>query len=108
MADPALAQRALDHRAELQPVLAHGRGGAPRVAVGGAGDDRLVLGERAASGQRARPQQLEGLKLVLYRLLLEDTAARLRARGLRVLLPGRLPPNDGSISYGQVAVAAAA
>ena len=42
------------------------------------------------------------------RLLLERTAERLRAAGLRVLLPERLPPNDGGVSFGQVAVAVAA
>jgi hydrogenase maturation protein HypF len=41
------------------------------------------------------------------RLLLERTAARLRDSGLRVLVPVELPPNDGGIAYGQVAVAAA-
>jgi hydrogenase maturation protein HypF len=40
------------------------------------------------------------------RLLLERTAAALRDAGLRVLIPQRLPPNDGGISYGQTAVAA--
>ncbi len=41
------------------------------------------------------------------RLLVQRTAQRLRALGLAVLIPRSLPPNDGGISYGQVAVAAA-
>jgi hydrogenase maturation protein HypF len=41
------------------------------------------------------------------RLLLETCTDDLTARGLRVLHPERLPCNDGGISYGQAAVAAA-
>jgi hydrogenase maturation protein HypF len=41
------------------------------------------------------------------RVLLERTAERLEVSGLRVLVPERLPPNDGGIAYGQIAVAAA-
>ena len=41
------------------------------------------------------------------RRLLESTVELLREAGLRVLTPERLPPNDGGIAYGQVAVAAA-
>jgi hydrogenase maturation protein HypF len=41
------------------------------------------------------------------RVLLEGVADRLERTGLRVLIPLRLPPNDGGISYGQAAVAAA-
>jgi len=41
------------------------------------------------------------------RLLLTRTRDALEALGHRVLVPERLPPNDGGISYGQAAVAAA-
>jgi len=40
-------------------------------------------------------------------LLLERTAALLRNDGWRVLVPRNLPPNDGGISFGQAAAAAA-
>jgi hydrogenase maturation protein HypF len=39
--------------------------------------------------------------------LVESLAARLRRVGLRVLTASALPPNDGAMSYGQAAVAAA-
>jgi hydrogenase maturation protein HypF len=41
------------------------------------------------------------------RRLLRETASLLTDAGLRVLTPVRLPPNDGGIAYGQLAVAAA-
>jgi hydrogenase maturation protein HypF len=56
-----------------------------------AGLDRVVLG--GGVFQNAR--------------LLVALTRRLEARGLRVLLPRRLSPNDGAVSYGQAAVAAA-
>jgi hydrogenase maturation protein HypF len=40
------------------------------------------------------------------RVLLELCTHELERRGLRVLVPELLPPNDGGISYGQAAVAA--
>ena len=39
--------------------------------------------------------------------LLSGVRRRLAAAGLRVLVPRSLGPNDGAISYGQAAVAAA-
>jgi hydrogenase maturation protein HypF len=41
------------------------------------------------------------------RRLLETTAERLASAGVRVLTPRLLPPNDGGVSYGQAAIAAA-
>ena len=41
------------------------------------------------------------------RRLLEGTERTLLQEGMRVLIPQRLPPNDGGIAYGQAAVAAA-
>jgi hydrogenase maturation protein HypF len=41
------------------------------------------------------------------RRLLQQTASLLEENGLHVLLPSLLPPNDGGIAYGQLAVAAA-
>ncbi len=41
------------------------------------------------------------------RRLLEETVAALGNAGLRVLIPQRLPANDGAISFGQAAIAAA-
>ncbi len=54
------------------------------------GIDRVVLG--GGSFQNGR--------------LLSSIRRRLRSRGLHVLTPRQLSPNDGSISYGQAAIAA--
>ena len=45
--------------------------------------------------------------LFMNRLILEETWKRLEANGLRVLVPERIPLNDGGIAYGQAAIARA-
>jgi hydrogenase maturation protein HypF len=77
--------------ARFHRAVAHATAAACTEVAAAAGLDRVVL-----SGG-----------VFQNRLLLEWTAAALEAAGLRVLVPERLPPNDGGISFGQAAIAAA-
>ncbi len=77
--------------ARFHGAVAAGTAEACARAASAAGTDRVVL-----SGG-----------VFLNRVLLEATAERLTAAGLRVLIPRRFPPGDGGISLGQAAVAAA-
>jgi hydrogenase maturation protein HypF len=68
----------------------------------------------AAAQLAQRVAESEGLDTVALgggtfqnQRLLASLLARLQQRGLAVLVPRRLPPNDGAIAFGQVAVAAA-
>ena len=99
-------------RARRAPDRARGgarrRGAAPAPGVVSARFHAAVAGATAEAVSRV------GLETVVLsggvfqnRTLLAATAAALEARGLRVLVPERLPPNDGGITYGQAAVAAA-
>jgi hydrogenase maturation protein HypF len=64
------------------------------------------LAARVATAAGTRTVALGGGCFQNARLLV-SVRTRLEARGLRVLLPRRLGPNDGAVSYGQAAVAAA-
>ena len=68
----------------------------------------------ATAGACARLAGDRGLDTVVLsggsfqnRRLLERVENRLARAGMRVLVPARLPPNDGGVSFGQAAVAAA-
>jgi hydrogenase maturation protein HypF len=60
---------------------------------------------RVADARQLRTVVLSGGSFQNARLL-AGVRRRLAERGLRVLVPRKLGPNDGAISYGQAAVAA--
>ncbi len=101
----------LDARETIRAIVSELERGVSVDTVGARFHNALAA---ASADACARECERAGLDLVVLsggvfqnRLLLEATAQRLRSLRLRVLIPQRLPPNDGGISYGQVAVAAA-
>jgi hydrogenase maturation protein HypF len=101
----------LDPRAMIRAV--HGQlerdGDVPAIAAG----VHMALCEVTAAAVIDIAQR-RGLSTVVLsggvfqnRWLLEATAMALADAGLRVLVPQRLPPNDGGISFGQAAIGAA-
>jgi hydrogenase maturation protein HypF len=101
----------LDARETLRAVVSDLDHGASPAEVGARFHNALAVATAEAC---ARECDRRGTSTVVLsggvfqnRLLVERAASGLTDRGLRVLLPTRLPPNDGGISYGQAAVAAA-
>jgi len=101
----------LDPRETIRALLADLEAGAAAGEVSARFHNALATATASACLAAAEAERIGDAVLCggvfQNRLLLERTAERLRAAGLRVLLPERLPPNDGGISYGQAAVAAA-
>jgi hydrogenase maturation protein HypF len=77
--------------ARFHNAVAQAAAGACVLAADRAGTEKVVLSGGVFQNRR----------------LLEHVVHLLADAGLRVLLPERLPPNDGGIAYGQLAVAAA-
>jgi hydrogenase maturation protein HypF len=97
--DPRPAIRAIARAKDPIPTLAaRFHNGLARVTVSACA--------HAAEATAADAVVLSG-GVFANRRLLEQTSAGLRDAGLRVLVPRRLPVNDGGISYGQAAVASA-
>ncbi|MGE5282739.1 MAG: carbamoyltransferase HypF [Chloroflexota bacterium] len=101
----------LDPRETIRALVADLVGGAEPADVSARFHNALAGATAAALAATAAARGLDTAVLsggvFQNRLLLERTVERLRAAGLRVLAPERLPPNDGGIAYGQAAVAAA-
>jgi len=101
----------MDARPAVAAVAREIGAGTPAAAVAARFHNTVATATAAACGVLARRRGIATVVLsggvFQNRRLLESTAAALCAAGLRVLVPERLPVNDGGISYGQAAVAAA-
>ena len=82
--------------------------GRPRSEIAAAFHETVAAAAADACAEAAEPRLvvLSGGSFQNLRLL-ESTRRRLEAHGFRVLTHRLVPPNDGGISYGQAAVAAA-
>ena len=101
----------LDAREPVRAVLEDARASKSVAEISARFHNGLAEGTAAALGAEAQRRGIGTLVLsggvFQNRLLLERTRERLAGSNLRVLVPRLLPPNDGGISYGQAAVAAA-
>ncbi len=101
----------LDPRATVREVAAAVSRGAPTGQVAARFHNAVAAATACACMALAGERRLGTVVLAggsfQNRVLLESVAATLQRAGLRVLVPERLPPGDGGISYGQAAVAAA-
>jgi hydrogenase maturation protein HypF len=101
----------LDARETVRAVLADVERDTPARLISARFHNGLARATATACGDAAGRSATDTVVLsggvFQNRLLLERTAALLSEAGLRVLVPERLPPNDGGISFGQAAVAAA-
>jgi hydrogenase maturation protein HypF len=100
-----------DPRPAIRALVSDLRAGAGAAVVAARFHNAVGAATVAALTQTAADRGLGTVVLsggvFQNRLLLETVAAGASAAGLRVLVPERLAPNDGGISFGQAAVAAA-
>jgi hydrogenase maturation protein HypF len=101
----------LDARATIRAVMRDLGEGLPPSRVAAKFHHGLAAATAAACSRAAERAGVASVVLsggvFQNRTLLDRTAVLLRDAGLRVLIPERLPVNDGGIAYGQLAVAAA-
>ena len=101
----------MDPRAALRALIGDLEAGVEVPAVAAAFHGAVSAMSAQALARVAARRSLEAVVLsggvFQNRMLLESVSARVTDAGLRVLVPERLPPNDGGISFGQAAVAAA-
>jgi hydrogenase maturation protein HypF len=105
------APAVLDPRGLLRALVADRHRGVPAAVLAAAFHRSLAEGTARLAGALAARFHLDRVALsggVFQNVLLSEWLVRaLEGRGLEVLAHRQLPPNDGSISIGQAAVAAA-
>ncbi len=101
----------LDARATVAEIAADVRAGVEPERVAARFHNAVAAASASALITAAGERDLDTVVLAggsfQNRLLLEAVASAVQRVGLRALVPERLPPNDGGISFGQAAVAAA-
>jgi hydrogenase maturation protein HypF len=97
----------LDGRETIAAVVRDVRGDVPAGTIAMRFHRGLALATAAAAEATGVPLVVLSGGVFQNRVLLELCVEALEERGLRVLVPELLPPNDGGIAYGQAAVAAA-
>jgi hydrogenase maturation protein HypF len=101
----------LDAAPTVLAVAADAAANVPAATIASRFHAALAAATVEACGVVARRRALDLVVLAggvfQNRLVVDATAEALERTGLRVLVSERLPPNDGAISYGQAAVAAA-
>ncbi len=111
-ADPdGTAPWEMDTRPLLRRVLADRASATPVAETAWLFHDAIAAGLSVAAVQARRETGVGTVALAggvfLNTLLAQRLLPRLEAEGFEVLVPRRVPPNDGAIAYGQAAVAAA-
>jgi hydrogenase maturation protein HypF len=108
---PLLPGLVIDARPMIRAIMDDVQAGVDVPVVAARFHRAVAEATAAACAQAARQAGLATVVLsggvFQNRLLLTWTADALAALDLEVLVPERLPPNDGGISYGQAAIAAA-
>ncbi len=97
----------LDWRPLIAAVLADLRANTPRETIAARFHNGLVEAVLAIAGRVGVQHVALSGGCFLNRLLLERTAERLSESGYTPLIHRQVPPGDGGISLGQIAVAAA-
>jgi hydrogenase maturation protein HypF len=101
----------LNPRPTVMAILADIDAGVPVATISARFHQTMALATAEACAIAAERASLDTVVLsggvFQNKLLIGLTATALEHAGLRVLTPRLLPPNDGQIAYGQVAVAAA-